>query len=149
MAAVAQPIIKNGTTASFKSRTGMEAFFAGDDASAIYCAAERLTGPVATPLIEHAGLRRQITRPTKVLDMACGTGVVSAHLHQALKELGPETQANVQLTCADISDAQIAYIRRRIEKQQWENTVAVQTNAEVCACLHPNTIERLDTNKLH
>lgn len=121
----------NDTAPSLKLRNGMQ-FFSGDDASAIYSAAERLTGPVATPLIEHAGLTRPITRPINVLDMACGTGVVSAHLHQALKELGPQAQANVQLTCADISEVQIAYVRRRIEEHQWKNTVAIQTNAEVC-----------------
>lgn len=127
----AQTIIRNGAGAALKSRTGMGRFFAGHDASAVYEAAEHLTGPVATPLVEHAGLTKPITRPIRVLDMACGTGVVSAHLHQALKELGPASQNNVQLTCADISESQIGYVRQRIEQQGWKNTVAVQTNAEV------------------
>lgn len=116
---------------TFKARTGMGGFFAGDDASAVYEAAERLTGPVATPLVEHAGLTKNVTRPIQVLDMACGTGVVSAHLHQALKTMGLETQNNVHLTCADISESQIGYVRQRIQTQGWKNTVAVQTNAEV------------------
>ncbi|KAJ4412850.1 hypothetical protein N0V82_008701 [Gnomoniopsis sp. IMI 355080] len=121
---------------SFKARTGMGRFFAGEDASAVYEAAERLTGPVATPLVEHAGLTKSknimTTRrhPIQVLDMACGTGVVSAHLHQALKALGPEAQKNVQLTCADISESQIDHVRQRIQTQGWKNTIAVQTNAE-------------------
>lgn len=117
--------------ATFKARTGMGRFFAGDDASAVYEAAERLTGPVATPLVEHAGLTKNITQPIHVLDMACGTGVVSAHLHQALSKMSPEAQDKVQLTCADISESQIGYVRQRIQAQGWKNTVAVQTNAEV------------------
>lgn len=117
--------------ATFKARTGMGRFFAGDDASAVYEAAERLTGPVATPLVEHAGLNKNIMQPIQVLDMACGTGVVSAHLHHALSKMGPEVQNKVQLTCADISVSQIEYVRQRIQAQGWKNTVAVQTNAEV------------------
>lgn len=127
----AQDSSKNGAAASLKVRTGMGRFFAGGDASIVYSAAERLTGPVATPLLEHAGLTRESTRPISVLDMACGTGVVSAHLHQVLKELGPEAQGKVHLTCADISESQVKYIRQRIADQGWKNTVAVQTNAEV------------------
>lgn len=117
--------------ATFKARTGMGRFFAGDDASAVYEAAERLTGPVAMPLVEHAGLTKNITHPIRVLDMACGTGVVSAHLHHALSKIGPEAQDKVQLTCADISESQIEHVRQRIQAQGWKNTVAVQTNAEV------------------
>lgn len=126
--------IKHGlrpSEAAFKARTGMGRFFAGDDASAVYEAAERLTGPVATPLVEHAGLTKNITHPLQVLDMACGTGVVSAYLHQALSKMGPGAQDKVQLTCADISESQIGYVRQRIQAQGWKNTVAVQTNAEV------------------
>lgn len=132
--ASAEHVGKNGEAPSdvhYKERSGMGRLFGSDDAPTIYSAAERLTGPVATPLLEHAGLTKTITKPIHVLDMACGTGVVSAHFHQALQAMGPEAQDKVHLSCADISAPQIGYMRKRIEAQGWKNTDAVQMNAEV------------------
>lgn len=148
-----QTTTKHGARPSevaFKARTGMGRFFAGDDASAVYEAAERLTGPVATPLVEHAGLTKTIMHPIRVLDMACGTGVVSAHLHHALSNMGPEAQDKVHLTCADISESQIGYVRQRIQAQGWKNTVAVQTNAEVIdlKCLKLERLYLLDFSRI-
>lgn len=85
IADVAHLVISNGTAASFKSHTSMGRFSAGDDASAVYIAAERLTSPAATPLVGPAGLTRPATQPIKVVS---GAGIVSAHLHETLKELG-------------------------------------------------------------
>ncbi|ORY55105.1 putative UbiE/COQ5 family methyltransferase [Pseudomassariella vexata] len=116
-----------GSTLNIKSRIGMPEFFGTSEASNIYSSAEHLTGPVATPLLEHAGLNQDIKTPIEVLDLACGTGVVSAHLHQILKE--HNTQELVKLTCADLSDSQIAHVRRRMQENGWPNTEAVVVDA--------------------
>jgi hypothetical protein len=52
----------------------------------LYPRVERITGPFATPLLHMAGIY-SITKPIKVLDMCCGTGVVSAHLQQIVSSI--------------------------------------------------------------
>lgn len=122
-------------------RHGMGGFFAARDASDVYSAVEHITGPVAGPLLEHAGLltdgelSADITRPVSVLDMACGTGVVTATLHDAMERSGGRQQQQsgdlIKITCSDISEPQVSWVRRRIKQMGWRNTEAVVTDAIV------------------
>lgn len=116
---------------------GMGGFFAARDASDVYSAAEHITSPVAGPLLEHAGLlvddelSADITRPVSVLDMACGTGVLTATLHDAMERSGQQDADMVKVTCCDISEPQVSWVRRRIKQMGWRNTEAIVADAIV------------------
>ncbi|KAL8298941.1 hypothetical protein RB600_003466 [Gaeumannomyces tritici] len=125
-------------------RHGMGGFFAARDASDVYSAAEHITGPVAGPLLEHAGLltsggggqerlSAEIKRSTAVLDLACGTGVATATLHDAMERSGQRARDLVSITCADISEPQVNWVRRRIKQMGWRNIEAAVTDASNCS----------------
>ncbi|KAF4632249.1 hypothetical protein G7Y89_g5880 [Cudoniella acicularis] len=69
----------------------------------------------------------KISKPIKVLDRCCGTGVTSSHLQQISQEEGARDK--VDLICGDLSEGQLAHVNRRIKENGWENAKAVRVNA--------------------
>ena len=62
-----------------------------------------------------------------MLDLACGTGVIS---DQVMTLLSSEAKSKLELTCADLADSMLDFIRQRIEKQSWSQAKAVKADAQ-------------------
>ncbi|GJC81029.1 glandicoline B O-methyltransferase roqN [Colletotrichum liriopes] len=89
----------------------------------LYIRAEYITYPVATSLVEFARLGDVPIRksPLKVLDMCCGTGVVSSVIQKMMRERslpGWDTDS-VTLTCVDSSQAQLEVIQNKAIQEDW------------------------------
>lgn len=95
--------------------------------ASMYASAEKLTGHFAELLVQRAGLEEASkTQSLVILDEACGTGIVSFHLMNALSE---QSKAKLDLTCADFAQAMVDFVARRIESSGWKNVRAVQSDA--------------------
>lgn len=93
----------------------------------MYTSAEKLTGSYAKLLLEKVNLDNfPDAEKLIVLDEACGTGIVSAHLMDILGDKGKE---NLDLTCADFADAMVHFVAKRIESSGWKNAKAVKADA--------------------
>lgn len=94
----------------------------------LYSRVERITGPFATPLLHQAGLYK-ISQPIKVLDLCCGTGVLSAHLQQIAERDGAKDK--VDIICGDLSESQLARVSKRIQANGWNNVKVALADAMV------------------
>ncbi|KIX05419.1 uncharacterized protein Z518_06291 [Rhinocladiella mackenziei CBS 650.93] len=94
----------------------------------IFSRADSITGPFADSLLQQAKFPPSTNSALVVLDMACGSGVVSSHI---MALLSSEAKSRLDLTCADTSDAMISNLTRRIEALGWKNTRAVIADAMV------------------
>ncbi|PYI17704.1 UbiE/COQ5 family methyltransferase [Aspergillus violaceofuscus CBS 115571] len=94
-----------------------------------YYIAEKLTGPFATSVIEHARIaeRARSGPPRAILDTACGLGIVSSTLNRTLDD---ESKRRWSLTCGDLSETMIEATRQRIEREKWPNADAKVVNAQ-------------------
>lgn len=97
----------------------------------MYYQANDIMGPFADLLLQQASFPPSSDSRLVVLDNACGSGVVSSHI---LSLLSPNAKARLDLTCADISEAMITNMTRRIETSGWNNVHAVIADAMVCLC---------------
>ncbi|RAK72336.1 gliotoxin thiomethyltransferase [Aspergillus fijiensis CBS 313.89] len=97
-----------------------------------YYIAEKLTGPFAASLIEHARIaaRARSGTPRVILDNACGLGIVSSTLARTLDD---ESKRRWSLTCGDLSETMIEATRQRIEREKWPNAEAKVVNAQSTA----------------
>lgn len=99
----------------------------------LYAKGEVHTGPFSMPLLRMQNLDKLVALPGSssgaILDVCCGSGVTTHHLHTLLKEQGIEGQIDV--TCGDWSDGQLAYLDQRIKKMGWMKTRTVKMNLEV------------------
>ena len=62
-----------------------------------------------------------------MLDLACGTGVIS---DKVMTLLSVETKSRLELTCSDLADSMLDFIRQRIEKQSWTQAKVVKADAQ-------------------
>lgn len=93
-----------------------------------YKTAQIITGAFAKTLIENAGLLNPGQDHLTILDNACGTGVVTASLHDMLDQT---IKDRMELTCGDFSEQMIKSVRERIEENGWRNTTAKLVDAQV------------------
>ncbi|KIW89258.1 uncharacterized protein Z519_10111 [Cladophialophora bantiana CBS 173.52] len=91
----------------------------------MFSQADSIMGLFADILLQHASFPSDKTQLV-VLDQACGSGVVSSHI---MSKLSPEAQSSLDLTCADISDAMVSNVTRRINASGWPNVSAVKADA--------------------
>ncbi|KAL0936989.1 uncharacterized protein CTRU02_209205 [Colletotrichum truncatum] len=109
-------------------------FWRNPDAGNIYRHAEHLTGPVTQSLVDHARLREAITaaaassnpNPLRVMDMCCGTGVVSGCIQRMLREMGTKEREKLELLSADSSEAQLGVVKDKIAREGWTGTDVAQ-----------------------
>lgn len=102
--------------------------------------ADQIMGPFADVLLRQAGFPPSADKSALVvLDTACGSGVVASHIMGLLAsrrtgDEGDQTHLDLDLdlTCADISEAMVSNATRRIETSGWRNTRAVIADAMVC-----------------
>ncbi|OCT47889.1 hypothetical protein CLCR_03766 [Cladophialophora carrionii] len=90
--------------------------------------ADNIMGPFADTVLRTAKFPPAGDSPLVVLDQACGSGVVSSHI---MSRLSSDDRARLDLTCADISEPQIAQMTKRIEASGWHNARAVTNDAMV------------------
>lgn len=76
---------------------------------------------IAEPLVNDIGLKGKVTEPVRLLDSACGAGVVTQEVQAALSDaiLGQSS-----FTCADSSPAMVDVVRKRIVNEKWVNAEA-------------------------
>ncbi|KAK2024896.1 S-adenosyl-L-methionine-dependent methyltransferase [Colletotrichum zoysiae] len=82
-------------------------------------------------LLQHAQLREAMiaaTKPLEVMDMACGTGVVSSYIHTLMKEMEPAQREKLRLTSADSSEAQLGIVQEKITREGWLESKVVQAD---------------------
>jgi len=85
--------------------------------------AESITGPAGRRLIELAGLPEDTQEALIVLDNACGTGIITALLHDMLSA---DQQAKLQLTCTDFAPSMVQSIQERLDANGWKGKTEVQ-----------------------
>ncbi|KAM5469143.1 hypothetical protein MauCBS54593_004495 [Microsporum audouinii] len=90
-----------------------------------YRSAEKVTIAFARSLVEQSGILSIRTEEERlsILDNACGTGAVSAVLHEMLHDWKAEN--GWTLTCADLSEAMINAVQEKIDAEGWTNTETV------------------------
>ena len=93
----------------------------------MFVQADDIMGPFADLMLKQAKFPPS-NSPLVVLDMACGSGVVSAHIMSLLPR---DAQSCLDLTCADISEAMIDNLNPCIEACGWSNARAVKADAMV------------------
>jgi len=97
-------------------------------------AVELMTVKFARPLLVAAGLPAPPTSPAKsvvLLDNACGSGVVTATLLEMLDEQGrTASKEGLKVTCADLQEPMINYVKERMEKEKWEGVEAKLVDAQ-------------------
>ncbi|KAF6803931.1 hypothetical protein CSOJ01_10557 [Colletotrichum sojae] len=109
-------------------------FWRNPEAGNIYKHAEHLTGPVTPCLVDHAGVCGAVTRaaassnpnPVRVMDMCCGTGVVSSYIQKMLRQTGEREREKTELVSADSSEAQLGVVKEKIAREGWTGTSVEQ-----------------------
>ncbi|KAF3403882.1 Glandicoline B O-methyltransferase roqN [Penicillium rolfsii] len=107
--------------------TNFTELYAGKGILETYMIAEKITRYFTQDLIELSGLLESNLRPLKLLDLACGTGVVSEKLHEVLAS---QPQASWELLCGDISEELTGHIKRKIIEEGWTNSSARVMDAQ-------------------
>ncbi|RAH68129.1 class I SAM-dependent methyltransferase [Aspergillus aculeatinus CBS 121060] len=93
-----------------------------------YLIAEKITRYFTQDLITLSGILDSAQRPLKVLDLACGTGVVAEKLHEVLAE---QRAGSWKLLCGDISTELTGHVKRKIVEEGWSaNTSARVMDAQ-------------------
>ena len=93
-----------------------------------YKASERVTGPVAKLMIQQCGIIQPRAESLKVLDLACGTGIVASYLHELLEE---DMKTQMEMIGGDLSEVMVQAMQERIECEGWKDTKAEIMNAQV------------------
>lgn len=95
----------------------------------MYSLADRLTGTFAVDMLQQANFPAQAEASPKtvVLDTACGTGVVSRKIMQLLST---DAKLRLDLTCADLADSMIDFIKSQIENHSWTHAKALKADAQ-------------------
>lgn len=86
---------------------------------------------LAAPLLPMMGLGPGTAGPVRLLDTACGTGVVVAEL-QGENGLPRDVLAQSSFICADNAQGMIDLVQKRIENEGWVNVEAKVLDAQVC-----------------
>jgi ubiquinone/menaquinone biosynthesis C-methylase UbiE len=92
---------------------------------------------IAEPLVNDIGLKSRVTEPVTLLDSACGAGVVTQEVQDALPD---EILRLSSFTCCDSSPAMVDVVKKRIVNEKWVNAEAKVLDAMVSEssllCIH-------------
>ncbi|KAK5207927.1 hypothetical protein LTR47_005842 [Exophiala xenobiotica] len=108
-----------------RSSEQMKSMFDDDNFAKMYASAEKLTGHFAKILVDTVVKNISDNEELVILDEACGTGIVSKHLMDAL---GDNSKKNLELTCADNADAMLKVMAKRIETNGWEKAKTAKSD---------------------
>ncbi|KAL8976201.1 MAG: hypothetical protein Q9205_007747, partial [Flavoplaca limonia] len=107
------------SSAKSKESSFTETFFHNTKIGQRYKNAEVVTGPFGRHLIEKAGLPSPNLDNLTILDNACGTGVMSAALHEILPM---STKSRMKLTMGDFSEPMLKVANERCASEGWVHT---------------------------
>lgn len=93
-----------------------------------YKLADRFTAKPAKRLIEQSGLLQRTEKPLVILDNACGTGIVTAVLHDMLDQ---DVKDRMQITCGDFSSRMIQSVQEMIATNKWKGIEAQVVDGQV------------------
>ncbi|KAL8662930.1 MAG: hypothetical protein Q9168_008179 [Polycauliona sp. 1 TL-2023] len=102
-------------------------FFKDPETAKRYRNAEVATGPFGRELIKKSGLLAPNLDNIIILDNACGTGVVSAALHEMLPMA---TKARMKLTMGDFAEPMLEVAKERCKSGEWVHTEARIVDAQ-------------------
>ncbi|KAF2967251.1 hypothetical protein GQX73_g6343 [Xylaria multiplex] len=88
---------------------------------------ERIMRRPAGLLLAQAGLDASTSEPFTLLDHACGTGPIAAHLQGSVDR---RVLSGSKILCADISDNLVGTLKRRAEKHEWINIETTVLDAQ-------------------
>lgn len=89
---------------------------------------ERIMRRPAGLLLEQAGLDASTSKPFTLLDHACGTGPIAAHLQTTVDK---HVLSQSKIMCADSSGTLVDALKRRAEKYKWVNVKTSVLDAQV------------------
>jgi len=84
--------------------------------------------PLATRMLSQMGLGKDTSAPFRLLENACGAGVVAPLLQRIIK---PEVLKLSSILCGDFSDQVVELAKKRIESEGWVNTQATKVDGQV------------------
>lgn len=90
--------------------------------------ASRVSMPLATRMLSQMGFDNETLTPFKILENACGVGVVAPILQQIIK---PGILQQSSIVCGDFSEEVVGLAKKRIESEGWVNTEATKVDAQV------------------
>ena len=90
--------------------------------------ARNVSTPLAIRMLVQMGLGEHTNAPFKLLENACGAGVVAPLLQQIIK---PGILRQSSILCGDFSDQAVDLARKRIEAEGWVSTTATKVDAQV------------------
>ncbi|KAI0549201.1 S-adenosyl-L-methionine-dependent methyltransferase [Xylaria curta] len=88
---------------------------------------ERIMRRPAGLLLAQAGLDASTSKPITLLDLACGTGPIAAHLYETVDK---QVLSQSKMLCADISENLVGTLKRRAEKNGWSNVETAVLDAQ-------------------
>ncbi|KAI0459489.1 S-adenosyl-L-methionine-dependent methyltransferase [Xylaria acuta] len=88
---------------------------------------ERIMRRPAGLLLAQAGLDASTSKPVTLLDHACGTGPIAAHLYETVDR---QVLLQSKMVCADLSENLVATLKRRAEKNGWSNVETAVLDAQ-------------------
>ncbi|KAI8945406.1 S-adenosyl-L-methionine-dependent methyltransferase [Xylaria longipes] len=88
---------------------------------------ERIMRRPAGLLLTQAGLDASTSKPFTLLDHACGTGPIAAHLYETVEK---QALSQSKLVCADISENLVGTLKRRAQKSGWSNVETTVLDAQ-------------------
>ncbi|KAI1740925.1 S-adenosyl-L-methionine-dependent methyltransferase [Xylaria scruposa] len=88
---------------------------------------ERIMRRPAGLLLAQAGLDASTSKPVTLLDHACGTGPIVAHLYETVDK---QVLSQSKMLCADISENLVGTLKRRAEKNGWSNVETAVLDAQ-------------------
>ncbi|KDR72318.1 hypothetical protein GALMADRAFT_213330 [Galerina marginata CBS 339.88] len=110
---------------------GLSEFFSSKSAAKNYEIAERATGPPARALLQQIGLSPGsdwTDSEYRVLDNACGTGIVTATLYEMVK--GKDMEGRFIVVCGDLSGPMVEYTKERTAQFEGLEVAARELNGE-------------------
>ena len=90
---------------------------------------EEITGVPAQAMLVQSGLLPTPPLSANVLDNACGAGVLTSLLFNAIGE-----STDITVTCGDVKEYMVRSAAERIKANGW-NAEAIEADAQVCRYL--------------
>lgn len=89
---------------------------------------ERIMRRPAGLLLTQAGVDASTSQPVTLLDHACGTGPIAAHLYETVDK---QVLSQSKIVCADISESLVGKLKRRADKSGWSSVETTVLDAQV------------------
>ncbi|KAI1430693.1 S-adenosyl-L-methionine-dependent methyltransferase [Xylaria sp. CBS 124048] len=88
---------------------------------------ERIMRLPGALLLAQAGLDASTNEPFLLLDHACGTGPIAAHLQENIDE---NVLSRSKMLCADINGKMVDIVKKRVDKSGWGNVGTAHLDAQ-------------------